>query len=271
MSILLFAAAALSLNPGTEQFREKDTVRIDPTKSYLVIRTNYVSGIRLFRTVSDSERSTWENERRVLYDKARAKYDRALKRYERDTHDWEKGSTADRRMIGKKPVRPKEVTLEGVAIAPVEMANFVTIAGHSPISKDANGMRTFLIALPAGDYRIHGVPAQNEAIGNGNCLCFGSVGFTLSRGQVTDGGMLTGSSENFFEMPVYVPASASPAPIAKLPGVSIVPANVRAVGKFANFYANPVTRLAPVAGVLAYDRDIPLDVANGNAPLKAVR
>ena len=43
------------------------------------------------------------------------------------------------------------------------------------------------------------------------------------------------------------------------------------VGKIANLRSYPITRLSPVPGVLAYDRDIPLDVAKANQPIPAIR
>ncbi|HEX8063607.1 MAG TPA: hypothetical protein VF535_10360, partial [Allosphingosinicella sp.] len=46
----------------------------------------------------------------------------------------------------------------------------------------------------------------------------------------------------------------------QLAGATIVPADYRAVGKFPNHFRTLISRLAPIPGVLGYERDRVIDV-----------
>ncbi len=61
-----------------------------------------------------------------------------------------------------------------------------------------------------------------------------------------------------WEMPV---AGAAIDP--RLAGYAIVPAELRAAGRFPNYYGLQIDRMTPIPGVLAYERDRIIDVKTG--------
>lgn len=174
-------------------------------------------------------------------------------------------------MIGRKPGRPADVTLETTVVTPIEMANFVNIIRKPSIAEDSSGLRTYLMMLQPGQYTLTGAAGMYGAIGSGNCFCMGTLGFILCPGQIVDAGTIRGSAKDYFASPTYTPATAQPAMVPQIPGRAIQPATMFATGKVANIGSKPVTRIGPVPGILAYDRDIPLDAAQGNRPIPAVR
>lgn len=274
MTMLLFMAAQFAMVTGApqyRQFKEKDVVQVDSTKAYIVIRSDYPMGIELFRAIEPADRAFWESQRLEAFTKAQKKFQRDLKNYERDNNDWNRGDIHDRKMIGRTPERPAELTLENVAMAPIELGNFITVARKPLIAEDSSGLRTYLVQVQPGTYTLSGAAAMYGAIGSGNCFCMGTLGFVVRPGQIVDVGTIRGSAKDYFASPTYTAASARPASIPQLTGRTIEPAAMVPVGKVANVRAVPVTRISPIAGVLAYDRDIPLDVAKGNQPLPAVR
>ena len=274
MAMLLFLAAQFAMVTGTpeyRQYKEKDVVQVDSTKAYIVIRSDYPMGIELFRAIEPADRAFWESERLAAFTKAQKKYQRDLKNYERDIRDWDGGNINDRKMMGRKPARPPEITLETVAMVPIELANFVTVARKPLIAEDSSGLRTYLVQVQPGAYTLTGAASMFGGIGTGNCFCMGTLGFVVRPGQIVDVGTIRGSAKDYFASPTFTAASARPASIPQLAGRTIGPAAMVPVGKIANVRAVPVTRISPIAGVLAYERDIPLDVAKGNWPIPAVR
>lgn len=274
MAMMFFLAAQLAMTSGApdyRQFKDKDVVQVDSTRAYVVIRSDYPMGIELFRAIEPADRAFWESERLAAFTKAQKKYQRDLKNYERDISDWNGGDLNDRKMIGRKPERPAAVTLETVAMEAIELANYVTIARKPMIAEDSSGLRTYLVQLQPGTYTLTGAAGMFGGIGIGNCFCMGTLGFTVRPGQIVDAGTIRGSYKDYFASPTYTPASAQAAAIPQLAGRRIEPAAMMAVGKIANVRAAPVTRVSPVPGILAYERDIPLDVAKGNQPIPAVR
>jgi hypothetical protein len=63
-----------------------------------------------------------------------------------------------------------------------------------------------------------------------------------------------GFSSLAYDLALQPATAATPVP-AKLQTLSIVPADYRAVEPYPNYLGAPLTRLAPVAGVLDYDKD----------------
>ena len=271
--LLLAALAAVAAEAPAaaqfQQFKAKDRVTVDSSVSYVVIRTNFGTDLRLFKLVDDGDRQRWGGERQAAYDKVRKKYERDLRNYERDIEEWN-DSASGRREMRVKPKKPAEVTLEGTPIASVEMANFQVISRGREIAQDADKTRTFLIALAPGTYVFNGAAGAVGAIGVGSCFCMGSVAFVAEAGKVIDAGTLR-TRGDWYAPVDYVPAPAAPSVPAQLAGQRVVPARVIAAGKMANFFSTPVTRVNPVPGILSYNRDIPIDVAGGNQPVEAIR
>lgn len=274
MGPLLFIAAQLAISQSGaafRQYKDKDVVQVDPTAAYIVVRSDYPLGIELLRSVDEEDRAMWRNDRQAAFEKARKKHERELKNFERDKADWDRGDPNDRRMIGSRPVRPADVTIDSVAMPPVELANYITVARKPLIAEDSSGLRTYLIQVKPGMFTFTGAASMFGAIGSGNCLCMGTIGFAVRGGQIVDAGTIRGSAKDYFASPTYMPPVAQPGSVPQLAGRTIEAAAIIPVGKIANVRSAPVTRVSPVAGILAYDRDIPLDVAHGNQPLPAVR
>ena len=266
-----FAAAAAIATPAAaqvQQFKAKESVSIDPALSYVVIRTNFGTDLRLFKLVDAGDRQRWEQTRQEAFEKARKKYERDLRNYERDIKDWNASESA-RREMRVKPGQPAEITLDSTPVAPIELANFQTVFRGRNIAQDADKTRTFLVALKPGTYVIYG--SVGLAVGVGSCSCMGSVAFVAEPGKAIDAGTVRAIAGDWYNPVDYVPPPANPSVPTQLAGKQVMPAKLLAAGKMANFFGTPVTRMNPVAGVLGYNRDIPLDIASGSKPVEAIR
>ena len=271
MSLFLLSLALADVAGTPHQYKDKETVSVDPAMATIVVRSNYSTGLELFRKVEAMDRTSWESLRQEAYAKAAKKYARALKTYETDIKMWNSGSSYDRQLLRSKPKKPDEVTLESIPMTPIELDNYFAIARKPSVAEDSAGMHTYIVKLFPGTYYLSGVPSMNGAIGVGTCFCMGTVGFTVRPGQLVDAGTITGPPKDFYEPASFTPPVANGAALPQLAGRVAELATIFPVGKMANFKATPVTRINAVPGVLGYNRDIPLDVASGNAPLPAVR
>ncbi|WP_432767658.1 MAG: hypothetical protein HEQ22_09430 [Sphingopyxis sp.] len=144
--------------------------------------------------------------------------------------------------------------------------------------------RLMLVEAPPGNYVLYGAGNQAAMM---TCLCLGTVGFEAKAGQITDLGTIPvaiawqpsddpvlkgetglGASVNgHWALPavgLVPPDSRAPVPAA-LAGKPVVPASFRAVGKFVAPPVFTINRLAPVAGLLAYDRGRVIDGRTGEA------
>jgi len=140
---------------------------------------------------------------------------------------------------------------------------------------------TLLIEVPAGTYVLYGTSGGSHGLVTCNCL--GTVQFDAKPGVVTDMGALYAdkvhgeSPEPYLEDNLgksmfnygfifgqaLVPATAAtavPASIAALPRVA---ADYHAVGLFREPGAQSINRLAPIPGVLRYDRGRVIDERTG--------
>lgn len=271
MSLLLLSLALAHVVSAPHQYKDKESVGVDPTMATIVVRSNYSTGIELFRKVEAMDRASWDSIRQDAYAKAAKKYQRALKTYETDIKMWNSGSSYDRQLLRSKPVKPAEVTLDTIPMAPIELDNYVGVGRKPFVAEDTAGMRTFIVKVVPGTYYLAGAPNPMGAIGVGTCFCMGTVGFTVRPGQLVDVGTVRGPPKDFYAPATFTPPAAGAAALPQLAGRVAEPATIFAAGKMANFKATPVTRLNPVQGMLGYDRDIPLDLANGGQPIPAVR
>jgi len=135
-------------------------------------------------------------------------------------------------------------------VAPPELKNFVNVL-NQPFVKGGN---VTLLALEPGEYVFYTVPGSG-AVAQGQCLCMGSVGFTAEAGKIVSVGRMVGMEGREFR---FVAADDKFEAPAMLKPYNVSPAKLVAVGKLPNFFGAIVTRVAPVPGLLAYKRDIPL-------------
>jgi hypothetical protein len=132
----------------------------------------------------------------------------------------------------------------------------------------------YLVEVPPGDYVYYGMGVNHVLQ---TCNCLGTVGFTVAPGRVTDIGTLLydvasktsdvpelmaetglGASVNGGGVLTVTTIRPTSAQTPALPGVDraiVMPADFKAIGPYPNGGALYINRLAPIAGVLAYDKD----------------
>jgi len=259
-SLVIFAAALAasgSANGASKQFKEKDPVSIEAGRAYVLLQSDFRNDVQIVRIADDKQRVEWEDKRLKALEKAKRDYARAKLRYDEDSVLWAKGDPMIRQ--GSKPVKPKPVDEASFIYPPPELANFTTIFGGRTFTK-ADGAYSYFIALDPGTYVIY----RNGLMSP--CLCMGSIRFEAVAGKIVDLGQIrNGKGQWLF------PATAAMSRPPQLTNQPIEPARLGAAGKLPNFFGTLIGRMPEMPGVLAYDRDIPLDVADGNAPMDGIR
>jgi len=211
----------------------------DPAKAYILLRSDDPSSLMLMRIADAADQARYDAARTETLAEEHEKYLGRLKAYERDN----KGGTIER------PVEPTEANFVYPSFG--ETAT-ITLGGGGRFAKGSNGYSVYLQEITPGSYRIYGMGPIMQGLGA--CYCMGSVRFEAKAGEVTDLGTLTGVN-------ALTPVTPEVATDPRLAQWTIRPARYRAVGKLPNFHGVPVTRIMPIAGVLAYDRDRIIDLA----------
>lgn len=242
----LLAAAMLAAAPGfaaDHQFGPRDTVSLQPDQGYIVVRTLQRPGGALRGTIKFTPiliRLLSDEEMRDV--KARA---------EKDPEHWIEN------------VEPNVV--EPLADNPYK------VVGNEAV---------LVTSLKPGTYVLGGMAVTNWATRSEGqmltSLCMGTVKFEVKPGVLTDLGavlnarddeptdipelahVVTGHSLGFpilaDAVAIRPAASATPLP-ESLRALPIVPAEYRAVVAYPNYFGTPIGRLAPLPGVLDYDKD----------------
>ena len=242
------------------ELSDKAPVVIDPGKAYVTYSGATKFPLMLIRAVTADELGKWQGLRAQALAKAQAKYARTKKDYDQNLASWTKMDPTER-AIQEMPEAPIPISNDSFSFPPAEMDNFV-YARARPYSRDANGYR-FVIAIPPGHYTIYG---PHDAFTSGTfgiaCLCMGSVAFDASAGKVVNLGQFT---NKYGETPVFTLEPAKPGDVVPLAlsAVGVSPARFSAAGKMPNYHGTLIERLPPIPGVLAYRRDIAVDVASG--------
>jgi hypothetical protein len=147
-----------------------------------------------------------------------------------------------------------------------ERDGWVQVEGQPRFSSGGEG-KTYLRAVQPGSYILYGnIGVGNNGAHVGVCLCMGSLRFEVPPGQIVDLGQILyprfaestrpwGVAVVPFESPMIVPAA--------LAGLPRIPAEFRAAPKLPNYFGVEIDRHDPMPGVLAYERDIPIDVRQG--------
>lgn len=174
-------------------------------------------------------------------------------------------------------------SLAGTGPAP----NLTRVRASQPFAETATE-NIYLIEAKPARYLIAG-QADKMSPATETCFCMGTVRFVAKPGMVTDlGYILTDHVSSLSPIPelrnltgrgdringtgrilagavrLVTPDSAIPAQLREWPRA---PAEYRAVGKFTNYFAFGINRLAPLPGVLEYDEDRVIDVkAEGRTP-----
>lgn len=281
LTALAFAAALILPAPLTAQaIEEKNVVsgkaKLDPAMGYIFLQGPTRQNA-LFVRVPDVEliaeyEAKWTEE----LGKAQKKYAKALKRWEQDV-------LVAKQTRKKAPEKPTEPTAENFSIGPIEAMVKVPVGPQYVFAKADKGEAksfSYLHAMKPGTYAYYG-PIFTAPNGGamGSCYCMGTVKFEVKAGVITDLGnfllVAPGRDPAFplrgelkgSEFGIYNPQALGetfgpvrygvPDTLKALPAVV---ADFRAQGLIENFYGINVSRMPPVEGVLAYDRDKVIDL-----------
>jgi hypothetical protein len=264
-------APAAAASAPKDQIGQKDPVVLDPAKSYIFFRARKAP-VRFLREEGAEERAAYEAERAAAYAKAHAKYSKKLAEWRKAEIEWRK-LPENQRIRVRRPVKPDALTAETFAYPAAEADNWLLVKGGTRFSEGEEGS-TYLVAADPGTYILYGqiTDTQNGPIGT--CLCMGSVKFAAPAGKIVDIGEigyprveaakadLEGKVRSRPSHALVPPETAMPRP-ARLAGLPVVAADLRAAGKLPNYFGIEIDRLPAVPGVLAYDRDKVIDVKGG--------
>ncbi|HSJ79172.1 MAG TPA: hypothetical protein VK913_10615 [Erythrobacter sp.] len=276
---LIAGALALVATPATAQKIKPDVAeykaiegkniasgkaKIDPAKAYIYVNSPRMRTNGIFiKTPSPEEVANYEAKWREELADAKADYPKKLKRY-----DIAKQS-------GRPPKeKPEEPTEENFAITPIDYRMIVPFGPQFVYDKVDGEAKSFsyLIEVEPGEYTYFGpvlyIPGTPVM---GQCYCMGSVRFEAKAGQITSLGDFlsmdwadrkaleasTFERELLPDRPARATDWSVPASLAQYPSAK---AELRAAGKRNNFLRALVGRIPPVPGVLAYDRDVPVDL-----------
>lgn len=282
-----FAAAfcathgAVLADPVEEKNVLAGKAKLDSAQGYVFVQApNRVYGV--FLRVPDGEtRVTYQQDWDKAFEKAKKKYVSALK-------NWEFSAASARKTGAKVPDRPIEPTIENFTIDAIELRDQVSF-GPMYVYRKAESRFDYLTAVKPGTYIYYGplllAPGQPPA---GICNCMGSVKFEVRPGVVTDVGTYLYAAPqpappyDFATLaamrladerkaegkadadPLLKVAFGLPESLKSWPSAQ---AEFHASGKLNNYYGMPITRIAPIPGVIGYRRDTAIDLrTNADIP-----
>lgn len=240
LAVLLIPVHAFA---GDGQFADGAPVTLQPDKAYILVRTFHVDGGGLHGTSMFAPVLA-----RVL---SQSELEKAKALSEKEPGKWQDD-------IQSNVVEP--------------------LADHPYMV--LNDKEYLLTSLKPGEYVLAGIAVTNwAAVSTGlmvTSLCMGTVKFEARPGVITDlGAILTARDDEPTEIPELskvvsgkprgfgaYPAIAAIRPATQtadipdgLKNLPIQPANYRPVGIFPNYVGARISRLAPLPGVLDYDKD----------------
>ena len=266
---LATAAALLTITPAAAQSVDFKPIeaknlgtktKIDPAKGYILISSPHRLSGTFIKAPDEAEKAEYQAEWDKQFDKAQKKYASRIKQWEIDRKSGIKA--------GDKPIEP---TRETFTIGEIERKMMVGFGPMYAFEKSPDDAVSYLVEVEPGDYSYYG-PVMTMPNGQafGSCYCMGSVGFAVKAGVITNlGDFLTlgwADEAAIRQMAAVVPeVKRSPVPAAypvpaALASQTVERADWRAVGKMNNFYGIAVSRMPPVDGVLAYNRDRVIDL-----------
>lgn len=234
--------------------------KIDPALGYILISAPGRTTGTFIKSPSDADRAEFQAD----WDKAFAK---AQRRYASDLKQWE-FKRREKQPAGPKPVEPSPAT---VSIGDIERR---LTAGFGPMfvfEKAADDSVSYLMQVEPGTYTYYGpVMVMPNGAAAGAYFCMGTVAFEVKPGIITNLGdflSLGWAGDEAMRMtsampqaPGRIPTPASYPVPATLANYTVTPADWRAAGKLNNFFGIGVSRMPPVDGVLAYERDKVIDL-----------
>jgi hypothetical protein len=278
--ITLGAAAALAIGAATSAIARpiepgplaKGKEKIAPDMGYVYLTAPGRFAGSFIRVADEADIAA--------YRKARADaFAEQVTRYEKDHARWAKRKAAIRPgdTLPEEPQRPVEETF---AFPSIEQFLASSFGPTFAFAKDP-GAFAYLEELKPGTYIWYGPvffgPQQGYL---GQCYCMGTIRFDVAPGVITNLG------NSLFAMPRWEEDRGAPTPEIKensglngfvvtlpqqsgpldyalppmLAGYPSVIPEFAAVGKINNFYGQMIARIAPIDGVIGYDRDRVIDI-----------
>ena len=246
----------------TAVVRDTPAVTADPAKGYIYLRTAAPLPLFLMRVPSEEDQKVYDELRAAALAKEQKKYPGRFATYNSSlkTYEMLKKSGGN---PGTKPVMPVEPTEENFEFTPFVMLANASMGPLNRFAKGEGGASVYLQSITPGSYRIYGLMSPLLAGPQaGPCLCMGSVKFTVRAGEVTDLGTIGLGTA------LLTPVMSSDAVDPRLAGWTIHPADYHAVGKLPNYFGGPVSRINPIPGVIAFDRDRIIDAASDSTTVR---
>lgn len=256
--------------------KDKPTVTLDPTKAYVMVRSDMAVPLYLMKVASADDQAVYNKLRADALTKAHDKYLKKQAQYDavvRDNAKAPQGATLA--PLPDKPVEPTDANFE---FTPFPLLAGVSIGPMFRFAKGEGGSSTYLEELTPGEYRIYGpLAVQPNGAAMGSCFCMGSVAFDAKAGEIVDLGVVgaranlsikrpegDSSAPILLDGPFLVPAGADVAADPRLSGAHIVPARFRPIGKLPNYFGLTIGRIPAIPGVMRYDRDRIVDLTGQN-------
>lgn len=267
----------LKTGPVEEKALATGKAKLDPAVGYIHVQAQSRIYGTFLRVPDDATRAAYQEDWEKAFAKAQKKYESAIK-------SWESAAKMAKQTKAKVPAKPVEPTRETFAIDPIELRDMVSFGPMFVFSKTDTRF-DYLNAVKPGTYIYYGmVMAAPNMPAAGICNCMGSVKFEVKAGKVTDlGNFLYAAPKgeppfDYATLQAQKWAAERKAKGKDVPAINseiafglpeslkdwpVEKAEFQASGKINNFFLLPITRLAPVPGVLAYRRDTVVDVKTG--------
>jgi hypothetical protein len=273
----VLAAALAQPSPARaerEQFGQNDVITIDPSRAYILFRVEDRTELQFLKVVDAAEQSAWEAARQTAFERALTRNQRSIVQWDRDMSQCTGANRVSAYCANRGP-RPAPLTLETFAFASAESDNFISV-GRGRYFEQMGGRYVYLRSVEPGTYVLYGplfIGANGAAAGV--CLCMGSVRFEARAGQIVDIGEIHvggtggdnagrfGPDGHRLPAPVVVPPRADAERPARLANMPYAPASLHAADRMPNYFGVLIDRLAPIPGVLGYERGRVIDLAGG--------
>ncbi|RNJ63772.1 MAG: hypothetical protein EDM03_05185 [Porphyrobacter sp. IPPAS B-1204] len=270
-ALALGVATGAAARPIEQAQLEKGKEQIAPDMGYIYLTAPGRFAGSFIRVPDATDLEDYRKARSEAFARLMAEYDKDIARWTR-----RKASLRPGEQLPEEPVKPVETNF---AFASIEQFFASSFGPTFVFSKDGGGY-AYLEALKPGTYIWYGPAFLGKQGYLGQCYCMGTVKFAVAPGVITNlGNMLfalprweedrgaptpqikENSGLNGFVIDLPQQSGtvdlAMPSALAAYP--SVVP-EFSAVGKINNFYGQMIARIAPIDGVIAYDRDRVIDL-----------
>lgn len=271
---LIATSPAMARDPVFVQsapVKDQPAVRLDPAKGYILVDSHGPLQLMLMKIPSAEDRVAYTALRAERLATLQRRYERAAKAYPAQFEAWRKDRSQLRGDRPAMPIAPTDETLDTPPFEQMTAVEFGPLNRFGRVSGANGAISTYLQSITPGRYRLYG-PVSSIPNGSvGICYCMGSIGFEVKAGEVVNLGIAgsetfvydaTQTAEDSFsrQPPIFVARTESMQVDARLKDAPIVPATFFPVGKLPNFYGVLVSRVAPMPGVIAYQRDRIIDL-----------